>query len=171
MFEFVSSLSWIGKFILILSIIILICSIFAECIFCDYVPIKFVKNENFKLHKDIVALFSSDKQFENFENDELEEQEDFINVENPKLIYFSSPYCGYCDKYNPIWEQLVISLKEKYPNVNFVKINSVENKETAKEYNIQAFPTILYENKNGKRITFEGDRNELNELAEFINNN
>lgn len=191
MFDFWTSLSWIGKFIFIISIIILICSLFAECLFCDYVPIRFVKNDNFKLHKDIISLFSSNDKFQNYLEDdvdeyfednvlnntnntntnEFEQQEDFIDVENPKLIYFSSPYCGYCDKYNPIWEQIIITLKEKYPNVNYVKINALENKQAIKEYNIQAFPTILYEDKNGKRIHFEGDRNEVNELIEFIKNN
>jgi len=163
MFEFWSKLSFIGKIIFLLGVLVVFCSIVSQCVICDYIPVKFVKNGEWNDKVSSLFVFGN-KSKENFED-----QENFINVENPKLIYFSSPYCSHCNTYNPIWEQLVIKLKENYPNVNFVKINAVENKRATDDYNINSFPSIIFENKEGKRITFDGDRNSLDDIKEFIN--
>jgi len=166
--------STINIVIIVIAIVILCCSIFAECILCDYVPIKFVRNELWDDRIGSLMTFGSTPTTENFENhismNFNTNSESFINVENPKLIYFSSTHCGYCTQYNPIWEQIVPKLKEKFPNVNFVKVNAVENKETTNEYKVNYFPTIIFENKNGKRMMFKGNRNNIDGLTRFIQN-
>lgn len=159
MFE---NFSKINLIIILIAIIILCCSIFAECILCDYVPIKFVKNEVFEKKVGSLFTFGSNISVENFEN------ESFINVENPKLIYFSSTYCGYCTQYNPVWDKLVSQLKKNHPNINFVKVNAVEDKQTTNEYKVNYFPTLIFENKKGNRMMFKGNRNNYHEIENFI---
>lgn len=160
MFKFWSELSLIGKIIVLLAILVIWCSIVSQCVICDYIPIRFVKNDEWDEKIKSLYIFG---QKENFAN-----QENFLNVENPKLIYFSSPHCSYCNSYNPVWEQLIIKLKENYPNVNFVKVNALENKQTTNEYGVKGFPTIIFETKDGQKITFEGDRNAIEEIKLFI---
>jgi len=48
MFEFWSSLSLIGKIIVLLAILVIFCSIVSQCIICDYIPIRFVKNDQWE---------------------------------------------------------------------------------------------------------------------------
>ena len=62
------------------------------------------------------------------------------------LIYAN--WCGPCRKLSPIMEEIELEMKDK---VKFVKINTDENIDTAKNYQISGLPTLLLF-KNGNPV-------------------
>lgn len=56
------------------------------------------------------------------------------------LVDFWAPWCGPCLKLSPILDELSTELGEK---VDFVKINTDDNMETAKEFEIMSIPSLL----------------------------
>ena len=71
--------------------------------------------------------------FENFENEVLK---------NGKLtvVDFFADWCGPCRKLGPIMEEVEQELGE---NIDFKKINTDENIEMAKKYQVSGLPTLL----------------------------
>ena len=71
-------------------------------------------------------------------------------IENERLtvVDFYADWCGPCRKLGPIMEEIERELGEK---VKFTKINTDDNIETAKEYQISGLPTLLVF-KNGEVV-------------------
>ncbi len=90
--------------------------------------IKSVKEKPFKDHKTIINVKSRN------------EFHRIINEERAVVAVFTSPYCGACRAYEPIFERVAEELKDK---AVFVKINVLENIDLAQEYDIMATPTTL----------------------------
>ena len=63
-------------------------------------------------------------------------------LENDKItiVDFYADWCGPCRKLAPIMEEVETELSDK---VNFTKINTDENIDTAREYQISGLPTLL----------------------------
>jgi thiol-disulfide isomerase/thioredoxin len=78
------------------------------------------------------------------------------NFGNPSsMVYFHMDGCGYCKKFNPIWDKFVSSYGGE------LKVKKVERKEAGdmlEKYNIQGFPTILLLDDKGGKKEFSGDR-------------
>ncbi|MEO2068825.1 MAG: thioredoxin family protein [Desulfurobacteriaceae bacterium] len=55
------------------------------------------------------------------------------------VIYFHSPQCRPCKMIEPI----VKKLSKEYKKVHFIKVNVMEDLETAKKFGILATPTII----------------------------
>ena len=64
------------------------------------------------------------------------------------IVDFYADWCGPCRKLSPILEEIETELSEK---VKFTKINTDENIETAKKYQISGLPTLLVF-KNGEIV-------------------
>ena len=70
-------------------------------------------------------------------------------IKNKKiLVDFYANWCGPCRKLSPIMEEIELEMKDK---VKFVKINTDENIDTAKNYQISGLPTLLLF-KNGNPV-------------------
>ncbi len=71
-------------------------------------------------------------------------------IENERLtvVDFYADWCGPCRKLGPIMEEIERELGGK---VKFTKINTDDNIETAKEYQISGLPTLLVF-KNGEVV-------------------
>lgn len=63
-----------------------------------------------------------------------------IENEGLTVVDFYADWCGPCRKLGPIMEEIERELGEK---VKFTKINTDDNIETAKEYQISGLPTLL----------------------------
>jgi len=55
------------------------------------------------------------------------------------LVDFFAPWCGPCKVIAPFFN----SLKEKYPEVKFLKCNIDDNQEIARKYNIESIPAFI----------------------------
>jgi len=69
------------------------------------------------------------------------------------LYFFYTDWCGFSQKAMPEWEKLEESLQKKsyYGNtkVTPIRVDADKDKKKATLYNIDAYPTILLETKNG----------------------
>jgi len=64
------------------------------------------------------------------------------------VVDFFATWCGPCRKLGPIMDEVETELSSK---AKFVKINTDENLETAKNYQISGLPTLLIF-KNGEPV-------------------
>ena len=63
-----------------------------------------------------------------------------INCNKITIVDFYADWCGPCRKLSPIMEEIEQELSDK---VKFTKINTDENIEAAKEYQVSGLPTLL----------------------------
>ena len=86
-----------------------------------------------------------------------------INKPFMELLYFHMDGCGFCNKFEPIWE----NLKKKLKGINLVKINGPKNKNLARKFKVSGYPTIILI-KGKYNIVYQGKR-DVNSLIKFYN--
>jgi len=87
------------------------------------------------------------------------------------ITYYHLPYCGWCKKFNPIWEKFEEDVKNENLPVSTRKVDA-SKPESEKEVNdkgITGFPHVQFD--NGKNSTvFEGNRTSA-DLLKFVTDN
>ena len=71
-----------------------------------------------------------------------------VNSDRLTIVDFFANWCGPCRKLSPILEEVEAELAGR---VKFTKINTDENIDTAKEYQVSGLPTLLVF-KNGEVV-------------------
>lgn len=83
------------------------------------------------------------------------------------VYYFYSPKCGWCQKFTPIWNDIVNNLNNNN-NIKFLAINAenTNNENLMFYHNVNKFPSIIVVTPN-KNIEYTGNRT-YNDLYDFI---
>ena len=71
-----------------------------------------------------------------------------INSDKLTVVDFYATWCGPCRKLSPILEEVETELSDR---VNFAKIDTDDNIDSAKEYQVSGLPTLLVF-KNGEVV-------------------
>lgn len=82
--------------------------------------------------------------------------------DNPCILLFSAEWCSPCRMVTPILEEL-----EKEGNFNLYKVDTDEEYELSKLFNIRSIPTILFVPIEGNPVAHTGSFPK-NELKKFI---
>lgn len=83
--------------------------------------------------------------------------------EKKTIYYFYADYCGYCKRFNPLFNKLKRKYKDK---IQLKKIDGKkpENQKLITDYGIKLFPTLVVKETKKPYI---GDRNEK-DLSKYI---
>lgn len=84
------------------------------------------------------------------------------------LIEFYAPWCGHCQKLEPIYKKL----GKAFANNNKIAIAKIDatSNDYPSEFSVSGFPTIYYVPAEDKKniISYDGDRS-LDDLTKFVN--
>jgi len=84
-----------------------------------------------------------------------------------KLKLFYAVWCSHCTKFKPIFDdELKKKILDKKIPVELEAIDSDDNPNEARKYNIESFPTLILEIKD-KRIKYKGEHT-VEKILEFI---
>ena len=64
---------------------------------------------------------------------------DMINNNDFVIIDFWAPWCGPCQSFGPVYEEI----SEKYDDIVFAKVNTQDQQEIAAQFNIRSIPTLM----------------------------
>ncbi|MDY3974079.1 thioredoxin [uncultured Veillonella sp.] len=73
---------------------------------------------------------------------------DVLEFDGVSIVDFWAPWCGYCVRMMPIFEELAGELGDK---VNFAKVNTDEVAALAQQFNVEVLPTFAIV-KNGEVV-------------------
>lgn len=66
--------------------------------------------------------------------------EEMMKSENPMLVDFSAPWCGYCRRINPAYDRIAEEYKDR---LNVVKVDIDEEPQLAQQEHIEVVPTLV----------------------------
>jgi thiol-disulfide isomerase/thioredoxin len=87
--------------------------------------------------------------------EEIEELEKVIHVGPVAFVFVHADWCGHCQTYKPIWEELEGAPGRK-ANMAMIHHDMVEKSPTLKKANIPGYPSVLKVYPNGKIEQYNG---------------
>ena len=97
--------------------------------------------------------FSASSESYSLDNSELG------NISEDSVIIFYAPWCGHCTRSMPEFKKAQSQGRGK-----IILVNSDENPDLVKKYNVKGFPTIM----KGDRTPYTGQRN-ASSIIDFLN--
>lgn len=93
--------------------------------------------------------------------------EGFESDEKPKVMLFHATWCGHCEQYLSSGVFDKVAAHPEIQNVSFEKYDADKNEDMREKYDITGFPTIIGLKANGEKVSFDGNRNSVDELVSF----
>lgn len=90
------------------------------------------------------------------------------NINNPSLVLVKADWCGHCQAFKPVWEQ--IGGKVPLDKMNIVTLDSDKDKSfISRIKNLSGFPTIYFVPKKGGAMMYNGPRDFVS-VVDYVNN-
>lgn len=107
---------------------------------------------------------------ENYGNDEVDITE-ISSSKTPTFVMFYAPWCGHCKSAKPEFEKFMKKLETEGSKVKAVMIDCEENKDMARKYDVQGFPTFkLFPNgMSGSGVKEYNGARSIDGWASFVN--
>ncbi|PWA21288.1 hypothetical protein CCH79_00018433 [Gambusia affinis] len=116
------------------------------------------KTTNIEEEKDVLVLH-----FNNF--DRALSENEFL------LIEFYAPWCGHCKEFEPIYAEVAEKLKEEEAGMRLAKVDAIEEKELADEFEVGSFPTLKFDDDREDYVWSEEEKLDKHNLTAFIKEN
>ncbi len=94
----------------------------------------------------------------------IDEFNEFVKNNGGAVTYFSTPQCNVCKVLKPKLKEL---LSERFPEMKFAYVNTVEAEEMAAQNQVFTVPTILF-HLDGREFIRKSRNVNLNILAEEL---
>ena len=109
---------------------------------------------SFVLGGDVISLNSS-----NFDS--------VIDGSTPALVKFYAPWCGYCKRLAPVYEELAAAFKHS-KGVVIAEVDATADNALRTKYNIKRYPTMKWFPANSKEPEEYNSGRDLEALVSFI---
>jgi protein disulfide-isomerase A1 len=78
------------------------------------------------------------------------------------LIEFYAPWCGHCKELAPEYTKTAAILKNDNPPLYLARVDATKNKELAKRFKLEGYPTVTLYTKGSDYVEYEGERHAKN---------
>jgi protein disulfide-isomerase-like protein len=82
-------------------------------------------------------------------------------------VKFYAPWCGHCKNLAPVWDQAGSKLKSD--NVQVAKVDCTQHAELCSQFNVEGYPTLLYQSSDGEWREYSGARS-LDAIVAYTKN-
>ncbi|KAF7723701.1 hypothetical protein EC973_001742 [Apophysomyces ossiformis] len=86
-----------------------------------------------------------------------------VRSDQPWFIKFYAPWCGHCQRLQPIWEQLAETVSD---NVAIGEVNCEISRALCTDYNVSGLPTLRFM-AHGSSFDYTGERS-LDDLLKYV---
>lgn len=78
-------------------------------------------------------------------------------------VHADAPWCGHCKRLEPVYAEAAGKLRTDLPSVRLAKVDAIEEKELAEEFEVGSFPTLKLITKGDRKqpIDFNGKHTNL----------
>mmetsp|Transcript_462 Transcript_462/g.1115 ORF Transcript_462/g.1115 Transcript_462/m.1115 type:complete len:655 (+) Transcript_462:353-2317(+) len=90
-----------------------------------------------------------------------------LNENEFVVVEFYAPWCGYCQRLAPVYENLAAMVKSEGLNVVVAKVDATAEENIGAEYGIEGFPTLKWVRK-GQAFEFSHERQDPAVMVDWI---
>ncbi|XP_037550156.1 protein disulfide-isomerase TMX3 [Nematolebias whitei] len=138
---------------------------FRSCISCLLFPTEAMAEVKAALRYGVIAAFLSSTVLAFVED--LDETFKDTRLNEIWLVDFYAPWCGYCKKLEPIWQEVGAELKSSGSPVHVGKMDATAYSGMASEFGVRGYPTIKLL-KGDLAYSYKGPRTK-DDIVEFAN--
>ena len=83
-----------------------------------------------------------------------------ITKGNPGLLLIYADWCGYCNRFKPVYNEICDQMGSKFPCVSIEHSDLTNDEVLISKLDFQGYPTIKFFDQHGKILgDYNGDRN------------
>jgi len=86
------------------------------------------------------------------------------------FVEFYAPWCGFCQKLAPVWDELALELAAKNSDVIVVKVDCTDDAILCAQHDVRSYPTLIFIDADGSMYKFEKGERDLHGLLDFVGN-
>lgn len=89
---------------------------------------------------------------------------------NPGLLLIYANWCGHCNRFKPVFNEIVQQMGDKFPCMSIEHTELEKNQKLMTDLDFQGYPTIKFFDQHGKILgDYNGDRDKKSILSHICN--